>query len=209
MARSCGVSQAFPPTRRTKRVSTNWLRRRQGLLLDAAGWRLVFEWRFRLTASDLLTEEELSSDDRKNELARLTADIVSAYVAKNVTPQTAIAGVISDVHAALSGLGSASAVTATPAAVEEVQKPAVSIRKSISPDAVVCLECGKAFKSLKRHLQSHHGLAPEDYRAKWKLSMDYPMVAPNYAEARSSLAKQMGLGQRGPRKAKNAAKAKK
>lgn len=151
----------------------------------------------------------MSNDERKNELAQLTADVVCAYVAKNVTPQTAIAGVISDVHAALSALGKVSAVPATPIVVEEAQKPAVSIRRSISPDAVICLECGKAFKSLKRHIQSHHGLAPEDYRAKWKLSTDYPMVSPNYAEARSSLAKQMGLGQRGPRKARNAANAKK
>lgn len=149
-----------------------------------------------LIASAQFTEANLSNEERKNELVQLTAEVVSAYVAKNVTPQAAIASLISDVYAALSGLGTAVAVPETPAAVEEVQKPAISIRKSVSPDAVVCLECGKAFKSLKRHLQSYHGLAPEDYRAKWKLPPDYPMVAPNYAEARSSLAKQMGLGQR-------------
>ena len=151
----------------------------------------------------------MSDNERKNELAQLTADVVSAYVAKNVTPQTAITSLISDVYAALSDLGKASTVVQTPTVVEEVQKPAVSIRKSVSPDAVVCLECGKAFKSLKRHLQSHHELAPEDYRTKWKLSPDYPMVAPNYAEARSSLAKQMGLGQRRVQKTKSAANAKK
>lgn len=143
----------------------------------------------------------MSNDQRKNELAQLTADVVSAYVAKNVTPQSAIASLISDVHAALSDLGKASPESPTTVAVEEVQKPAVSIKKSVSPDAVVCLECGRAFKSLKRHLQSHHGLTPDDYRAKWKLSADYPMVAPSYSKARSSLAKGMGLGQRGSRKA--------
>jgi predicted transcriptional regulator len=151
----------------------------------------------------------LSNDQRKNELAQLTADVVSAYVTKNVTPQTAIASLISGVHAALSDLGKASPVSPTPVAVEEVQKPTVSIKKSVSQDAVVCLECGKAFKSLKRHLQSHHALSPEDYRTKWKLSPDYPMVAPSYAEARSSLAKQMGLGQRRAQKIKSAANAKK
>ncbi|MDR6759274.1 putative transcriptional regulator [Mycoplana sp. BE70] len=151
----------------------------------------------------------MSNDPRKNELAQLTADVVSAYVAKNVTPQSAIASLISDVHAALSDLGKASPESPTTVVVEEVQKPAVSIKKSVSPDAVVCLECGKAFKSLKRHLHTHHGLAPEDYRTKWKLSPDYPMVAPNYAEARSSLAKQMGLGQRRAQNTKSAANAKK
>lgn len=140
-------------------------------------------------------ESNLSNDERKNELAQLTADVVSAYVAKNVTAQSAIASLISDVHAALSDLGKVPPTSPTTVAVEESQKPAVSIKKSVSRDAIVCLECGKAFKSLKRHLHTH-GLAPEDYRTKWKLAPDYPMVAPNYSEARSSLAKQMGLGQR-------------
>ena len=151
----------------------------------------------------------MSNNERKNELAQLTADVVSAYVAKNVTPRTEITSLISDVYAALNDLGKASTVTQTPTVVEEVQKPAVSIRKSVSPDAVICLECGKPFKSLRRHLQSHHGLAPDDYRTKWKLPSDYPMVAPSYAEARSSLAKQMGLGQKRAQKAKSAAKTKK
>ncbi|WP_108004625.1 MucR family transcriptional regulator [Mycoplana dimorpha] len=95
----------------------------------------------------------------------------------------------------------------TTTVVEEVQKPAVSLRKSVSPDAVICL--GKPFKSLMRHLQSQHGLAPEDYRTKWKLPPDHPMVAPNYAEARSSLAKQIGLGQRRAQKTKRKANANK
>ncbi|PTM90129.1 MucR family transcriptional regulator [Mycoplana dimorpha] len=151
----------------------------------------------------------MSNNEPKNELAQLTAEVVSAYVANNVTPQTEITALISDVYAALNDLGKASTVAQTPTVVEEVQKPAVSIRKSVSPDAVICLECGKAFKSLKRHLQSRHGLAPEDYQTKWKLPSNYPMVAPNYAEARSSLAKQMGLGQRRAQKAKSAAKTKK
>ncbi|PTM89108.1 MucR family transcriptional regulator [Mycoplana dimorpha] len=151
----------------------------------------------------------MSNNERNNELAQLTADVVSAYVANNVTPQTEITSLISDVYAALNDLGKASSVAQTPPVVEEIQKPAVSIRKSVSLDAVICLECGKPFKSLRRHLQSQHGLAPEDYRARWKLPSDYPMVAPNYAEARSSLAKQMGLGQRRGQKAKSAPKTKK
>lgn len=151
----------------------------------------------------------MSNDPRKNELAQLTADIVSAYVAKNVTPQSAVASLISDVHAALNDLGKVSPEFPMTVSAEEVQKPAVSIKKSVSADAVTCLECGKDFKSLKRHLHTHHGLAPEEYRTKWKLSQDYPMVAPNYAEARSALAKQIGLGQRRAQKTKSAVNAKK
>jgi len=80
--------------------------------------------------------------------------------------------------------------------VVEKQKPAVSVRKSVQDDQITCLECGGSFKSLKRHLMTHHGLSPEEYREKWDLAADYPMVAPAYAEARSRLAKEMGLGQR-------------
>src|SRR5690606_21698540 len=81
-------------------------------------------------------------------------------------------------------------------AVQEKPKPAVAVRKSVQDDQIICLECGGAFKSLKRHLMTHHSLAPEEYRDKWELPVDYPMVAPAYAEARSRLAKEMGLGQR-------------
>lgn len=125
-------------------------------------------------------------------LVELTADIVAAYVSNHVVPVSELPGLIADVHAALN-------VTSAPApvvAAAEKPKPAVAVRKSVQDDQIICLECGGAFKSLKRHLMTHHSLNPEDYREKWDLPADYPMVAPAYAEARSRLAKEMGLGQR-------------
>ena len=125
-------------------------------------------------------------------LVELTADIVAAYVSNHVVPVSELPGLIADIHAALN-------VTAAPAPVvvaAEKQKPAVAVRKSVQDDQIICLECGGAFKSLKRHLMTHHTPSPEEYREKWDLPVDYPMVAPAYAEARSRLAKEMGLGQR-------------
>jgi predicted transcriptional regulator len=125
------------------------------------------------------------------ELLSLTAEIVAAYVAHNSVPQADLAGVIADTHLALAKLGG------EPEALPAVSLvPAVPIRKSVTPDAIICLEDGKRFKSLKRHLSSKFGLTPEEYRAKWGLPVDYPMVAPNYAEARSALARSMGLGRK-------------
>jgi predicted transcriptional regulator len=121
----------------------------------------------------------------------LAADIVSAYVANNSVPVSELPNLINDVHNALSRVA---AGVAPPVAVEP-QKPATSVKKSITPDFLVCLEDGKKFKSLKRHLRSQYNMSPEQYREKWGLPPDYPMVAPNYAEARSQLAKKMGLGQ--------------
>ena len=125
-------------------------------------------------------------------LVELTADIVAAYVSHHVVPVGDLATLISDVHSALSN----TALPAPVVSVVEKQKPAVAVRKSVQDDHIVCLECGGAFKSLKRHLMTHHNLGPEEYREKWDLPIDYPMVAPAYAEARSRLAKEMGLGQR-------------
>lgn len=125
-------------------------------------------------------------------LVELTADIVAAYVSHHVVPVGDLGTLISDVHSALSNTSSPAPVVS----VVEKQKPAVAVRKSVQDDHIVCLECGGAFKSLKRHLMTHHSLGPEEYRDKWDLPMDYPMVAPAYAEARSRLAKEMGLGQR-------------
>lgn len=124
-------------------------------------------------------------------LVDLTADIVSAYVSHNVVPTTELTKLIGDVHGALGGLSSRTAE-----APQEELKPAVPPKKSITPDYLICLEDGKRFKSLKRHLKTHYDLSPEQYRDKWGLPSDYPMVAPNYAAARSRLAKEMGLGQR-------------
>lgn len=131
----------------------------------------------------------------------LTSDIVSAYVANNTIAAADLAGLIASVHAALT---STAQKAQQPEVVELV--PAVPIKKSVGTDFLICLEDGKKFKSLKRHLRTHYDLTPEDYRAKWNLPADYPMVAPNYAAARSELAKKMGLGQQRSQKARKPAK---
>jgi predicted transcriptional regulator len=121
----------------------------------------------------------------------LTANIVSAYVSNNTVPSTDVPNLISQVHAALKRVSGGQAA----AAPAEPLKPAVPIKRSVTPEYIVCLEDGQKFKSLKRHLRTRYGVTPEQYREKWGLPPDYPMVAPKYAEARSQLAKQMGLGQ--------------
>jgi predicted transcriptional regulator len=125
------------------------------------------------------------------DLTGLTVNIVSAYVTNNVITGENLPELISAVHAAV--------VKASAGTVEMPKaelKPAVPVKKSVTDDAIICLEDGKKFKSLKRHLQSHYGMSPEEYREKWGLARDYPMVAPAYAAARSHLAKTMGLGRR-------------
>ncbi|MEH3117358.1 MAG: MucR family transcriptional regulator [Methylorubrum populi] len=126
----------------------------------------------------------------------LTADIVAAYVSNNPVPAAELAGLIGSIHGALIRVGTGQA--APQAAAPEPIQPAVPIKKSIQPDYLVCLEDGRTFKSLKRHLRAKYNLSPEQYRAKWGLAADYPMVAPNYAKARSDLAKAIGLGQPRP-----------
>jgi predicted transcriptional regulator len=121
---------------------------------------------------------------------QLTANIVSAYVSNNTVASADIPSLIGQVYAALLRVSSGQA-----AASAEPLKPAVPIKRSITADYIVCLEDGKKFKSLKRHLRSQYNMTPERYREKWGLPTDYPMVAPNYAATRSRLAKQMGLGQ--------------
>lgn len=120
----------------------------------------------------------------------LTVDVVAAFVGNNSVPAAELPNLIATVHGALLGL-----TNVAPVAVEEAAKPAVAIKKSVTPDYIVCLEDGLKFKSLKRHLRTKYSMTPEEYRAKWGLSNDYPMVAPSYAAARSNLAKKMGLGQ--------------
>jgi predicted transcriptional regulator len=125
------------------------------------------------------------------EIIEMATDIVSAYVGNNALPASELPHLISGVHAAISTVAGVDApVIATP------QPPAVSIRRSITPDYLICLEDGRKFKSLKRHLRAKFDMSPEDYRRKWGLPSDYPMVAPNYAKARSALAREKGLGQR-------------
>ncbi|MET0220409.1 MAG: MucR family transcriptional regulator [Tardiphaga sp.] len=120
----------------------------------------------------------------------LTATIVSAYVGNNPTPAAELPSLINQVHAALVRVSNG-----RPEPAPEPAKPAVSVKKSMTAEYLVCLEDGKRFKSLKRHLRTQYAMTPEQYREKWGLPADYPMVAPNYAAARSNLAKQMGLGQ--------------
>ena len=139
----------------------------------------------------------MSGDAASGKFIDQTASIVSAYVSKNAVPAGEISALINQVHAALvrvaAGQGDGSG---------EMSKPAVPVKKSITPEYLVCLEDGKKFKSLKRHLRTQYNMTPEQYREKWGLAPDYPMVAPNYAAARSHLAKQMGLGQQRRRRAK-------
>ena len=132
----------------------------------------------------------MSDTPANGNFIELTAEIVSAYVSNNIVPAGEIPGLINQVHAALSRVSGKA-----PDGSGEPLKPAISVKKSITPEFIVCLEDGKKFKSLKRHLRTHYNLSPEEYREKWGLPHDYPMVAPNYAAARSHLAKQMGLGQ--------------
>lgn len=120
----------------------------------------------------------------------LTATIVSAYVSNNSVPAQELSNLINQVHSALTRVSSGQGDLTS-----EPLRPAVSVKKSITPEHIVCLEDGKKFKSLKRHLRTQYSMTPEQYREKWGLPADYPMVAPNYAQARSQLAKQMGLGQ--------------
>mgnify|MGYP000111700309 CR=1 FL=1 len=125
-----------------------------------------------------------------NGLLEMTTQIVSAFVSNNSLKAEDLPGLVRIVHDSLAGLGAA-------APAPEPQKPAVSIRKSIGEDFLICLEDGKKLKMLKRYLRSRYNMTPEEYRAKWKLASDYPMVAPNYAKQRSDFAMKIGLGKRG------------
>jgi predicted transcriptional regulator len=128
--------------------------------------------------------------DGQTDIVSIAADIVAAYVSNNPLPVGELPKLIGDIHAALQGIG-------TPVTEPVVkQEPAVPIKKSVTADYIICLEDGKKFKSLKRHLATDYNLSPEEYRQKWNLPSDYPMVAPNYAAARSALAKASGLGRK-------------
>ena len=127
-------------------------------------------------------------ENPEDTLLALTADIVAAHVSNNSVAVNDLPNLIQNVHSALSGISGISA------AAEPKPEPKVSIRSSIKPDYIVCLEDGKRLKMLKRHLMTHYNMTPDQYRQKWGLSADYPMVAPNYAEQRRALAKSIGLG---------------
>jgi predicted transcriptional regulator len=138
-----------------------------------------------------VSEENAMSDTAdSSDYIELAADIVSAYVSNNAVAASDLPALINDVHNALLRMTSGAAPPAG-----DGPKPAVALKKSVTSEYIVCLEDGKKFKSLKRHLRTQYNMSPEEYRDKWGLPADYPMVAPNYAKARSQLAKQMGLGQ--------------
>ncbi len=143
-------------------------------------------------------------EDAKNNVIEMTADIVSSFVGQNAVSTEALPDLIRSVYSALANIGSAPAANVT-----EVQKPAVPIKKSVTPEFLISLEDGRKYKSLKRHLRTQYNMSPEDYRAKWGLPKDYPMVAPDYAASRSALAKTMGLGRGGAAGKKVAAAPKK
>ena len=144
----------------------------------------------------------MSSDKTKSvsdeEMLRMTANVVSAYVGNNELPPTQIPDVIKTVYGSLTSLGRAGAG-------RDLPRPAVPVRKSITPDYIVCLEDGRKLKMLKRHLRTTYNMTVDDYRQKWGLPVDYPMVAPNYAKQRSAFAKRIGLGRRASRPAAVAA----
>ena len=145
---------------------------------------------------DTQNTEEVTAED----ILRMTAEVVSAYLSNNLLPANQISEVIQTVHTSLNALGA----TRTES-MAEPPKPAVPVKKSVTPDYIVCLEDGKKLKMLKRHLRSTYNMTPDEYRAKWGLPADYPMVAPNYAQQRSEFAKKIGLGRnsgRGTRRAR-------
>ena len=135
--------------------------------------------------------QKVSDNLPQTDVMQMTTQVVAAYVGHNDVGGAQLPEVIKSVYASLAGLGGNTELPAT-----TKQKPAVPIKKSITPDYLVCLEDGKKFKMLKRRLRTAYGLNPDEYRAKWGLSSDYPMVAPNYAKQRSAFAKQIGLGKR-------------
>ncbi len=145
---------------------------------------------------------ENPQNDLSEMLITLTSDIVAAHVSNNSVSVGDLPALITNVYGALSGLGQTAPVAEAP------PEPAVSIRSSVKPDHIVCLEDGKKLKMLKRHLMTHYNLTPEQYRARWNLPADYPMVAPNYAEKRRELAKKIGLGRKPGAKRGRPAKAK-
>ncbi len=130
---------------------------------------------------------------RTDDLLKFASEIVAAYVSNNPTPISELPGMIRSIHATLGGLAGAGAME-----IATTQKPAVTVKKSVTPEFIVCLEDGKKLKMLKRYLRSRYGLSPEEYKSKWGLPADYPMVAPNYAAQRSEFAKKIGLGRSAP-----------
>jgi len=138
-----------------------------------------------------MLDEQITDNTDDHMIVELTSEVVAAYVSNNPVAATDLPGLIGDVHKALKGISAKNVEPEKPVLI-----PAVNPKKSVTRDYIICLEDGKKFKSLKRHLMSHYGMTPEEYREKWGLAPDYPMVAPSYAEQRSRLAREMGLGRK-------------
>ena len=135
--------------------------------------------------------EDTNNVVNNNDILKMTVEIVAAYVSHNDVNSALVPDIINNIYASLNSLNTQSSKNTTKAL-----KPAISVRRSITPDYIVCLEDGKKLKMLKRHLRDSYGMSPDDYRTKWGLPLDYPMVAPNYAERRSNFAKKIGLGRK-------------
>ena len=142
--------------------------------------------------AEKIPEEKKGGERPSSDMLKMTSEVVSAYVSHNVLPANQLSDVINTIHNTLAQLARNGNENG-----HEAGKPAVSARKSITPDYIICLEDGKKLKMLKRHLRTTYNLSPEEYRAKWGLPADYPMVAPNYAKRRSEFAKKIGLGRKG------------
>jgi predicted transcriptional regulator len=138
--------------------------------------------------------EDAGSKVSRDDVLRMAVDVVAAYLSNNQVATAQIPEIIQSIHSVFSSLSNQE--SQAPEAPAEVQKPATSIRKSVTPDYIICLEDGKRLKMLKRHLRTNYDMTPEEYRAKWNLPPDYPMVAPNYAKQRSEFAKKIGLGRK-------------
>lgn len=148
-----------------------------------------------LTNSAIQNQNQVISSG-PNDLLGQTTRIVAAYVVHNAVPATSLPQIIADVHTALSKLSAAPAATDAAGSLAKPSTPAVAVNRSVTPEYIVCLEDGKKFKSLKRHLRTHYGLTPDEYRRRWGLPGDYPMTAPAYSDRRAALAKQSGLGRK-------------
>ncbi|KZD09846.1 MucR family transcriptional regulator [Oceanibaculum pacificum] len=137
-----------------------------------------------------MNSESAEEKKAQNDLLRMTAEVVSAYVQNNVLPSSQLSEVIGTIYNSLRQLNGQAVAQLAP----EPQKPAIPVRRSVTDEYIICLEDGKKLKMLKRHLRTNYSMTPEEYRAKWGLPADYPMVAPNYAKQRSAFAKKIGLG---------------
>lgn len=143
-----------------------------------------------------MSDDTMQEHDLEDDVLMMTTEIVAAYAGRNQMAQGELPDLIASVHGTLKGLAGGTTVDADNAAAPAPAAPAVPIDASVGKDAITCLECGKGFKTLKRHLSTEHGLTPDDYKARWQLSKEYPLVAPSYSKRRADTAKKIGLGRK-------------